>query len=156
MRGKRAKRREQVPDKKYGNPIISRLINKVMQGGKKSVAEKMVYAAIEKGSEEVKEKDVSTFINKAIDNVRPALEIKARRVGGANYQVPVPVSLRRQETLAVRWIVDYARGKSGKAFEDLLKAELVQAYQGEGDAIKKKIDTERMAEANKAFAHFRW
>jgi len=156
MRGKRAKRREQVPDKKYGNPIISRLINKVMQGGRKSIAEKMVYAAIEKGAEEVKEKDVNTFLNKAIDNVRPALEIKARRVGGANYSVPVPVSPRRQETLAVRWIVGYARGKSGKAFEDLLKAELVQAYQGEGDAIKKKTDTERMAEANKAFAHFKW
>lgn len=156
MRGKRAKRREQKPDKKYGNLVISRLINKVMQGGRRSIAERMVYTAIENGAEEVKEKDVNTFVNKVIDNIRPALEIKARRVGGANYQVPVPVSPRRQETLAVRWIVDYARGKSGKSFEGLLKTELVSAYNGEGDAIKKKMDTERMAEANKAFAHFRW
>jgi len=156
MRGKRAKRREQKPDKRYGSTIISRLINKVMQGGKKSIAENMVYTAIEKGAEEVKEKDVNAFINKAIDNVRPALEIKARRVGGANYQVPLPVSPRRQETLAVRWLVGYARGKSGKSFDELLKNELVSAYKGEGDAIKKKIDTEKMAEANKAFAHFRW
>ncbi len=156
MRGKRAKRREQKPDKRYGSTIISRLINKVMQGGKKSIAENMVYTAIEKGAEEVKEKDVNAFINKAIDNVRPALEIKARRVGGANYQVPLPVSPRRQETLAVRWLVGYARGKSGKSFDELLKNELISAYKGEGDAIKKKIDTEKMAEANKAFAHFRW
>jgi len=156
MRGKRAKRKEQRPDKRYGNPIISRLINKVMQGGKKSLAESMVYTAIEKAAEEVKEKDVNVFINKAIDNVRPALEIKARRVGGANYQVPLPVSPRRQETLAVRWLIGYARNKSGKSFEELLKDELVSAYKGEGDAIKKKIDTEKMAEANKAFAHFRW
>lgn len=156
MRGKRAKKREQKPDKKYGNAVISRLINKVMQDGKKSVAEDMVYKAIESGAEEVKEKDMSAFVDKAIDNVRPTLEIKARRVGGANYQVPMPVMPRRQETLAVRWIVDVARGKKGKSFEELLKIELVNAYKGEGDAVKKKIDTERMAEANKAFAHFRW
>jgi small subunit ribosomal protein S7 len=156
MRGKRAKRREQKPDKKYGNIIISRLINKVMQDGKKSLAESMVYTAIEQGAEEVKEKDINSFINKAIDNVRPALEIKARRVGGANYQVPMPVMPRRQEALAVRWIVDNTRNKSGKSFEQLLQTELVNAYKGEGDAVKKKIDTEKMAEANKAFAHFRW
>ena len=156
MRGKRAKKREQKPDKKYGNVVVTRLINKVMQDGKKSLAESMVYESLEKGAEIVKEKDINTFINKAIDNVRPALEIKARRVGGANYQVPTPVSPRRQETLAVRWIVEYARNKSGKSFTELLTDELVNSYKGEGDAMKKKIDTERMAEANKAFAHFRW
>ena len=156
MRGKRAKKREQKPDRKYGNTVITRLINKVMLDGKKSIAEDMVYTSLEKGAEIVKEKDINTFINKAIDNVRPALEIKARRVGGANYQVPTPVSPRRQETLAVRWIVEYARNKSGKSFTELLTDELVNSYKGEGDAMKKKIDTERMAEANKAFAHFRW
>lgn len=156
MRGKRAKKREQKPDKRYGNVIISRLINKVMLDGKKSLAESMVYTAIEQGAEEVKEKDINNFINKAIDNVRPALEIKARRVGGANYQVPMPVMNRRQEALAVRWIVDNTRNKGGKSFEQLLQAELVSAYKGEGDAVKKKIETEKMAEANKAFAHFRW
>jgi small subunit ribosomal protein S7 len=116
----------------------------------------MVYVALEKGAEQVKENDVVIFIEKAIDNVRPALEIKARRVGGANYQVPVPVTPRRQEALAIRWIVDAARNKSGKSFEETLMNELISAYNGEGDAVKKKLDTERMAEANKAFAHFRW
>jgi small subunit ribosomal protein S7 len=156
MRGKRAKKREQKRDKKYGNIVVHRLINKVMQDGKKSLAEDIVYKALESGAESVKEKDVNMFMNKIIDNVRPSLEIKARRVGGANYQVPMPVTPRRQEALSVRWIVDSARGKSGKSFEEILKAELVSAYNGEGDAVKKKLDTERMAEANKAFAHFRW
>lgn len=156
MRGKRAKKREQKKDRKYKNETVGRLVNKVMQGGKKSLAERMVYVALENGAQQVKEKDVVTFIEKAIDNVRPALEIKARRVGGANYQVPVPVTPRRQEALAIRWIVDAARNKSGKSFEETLMNELISAYNGEGDAVKKKLDTERMAEANKAFAHFRW
>jgi small subunit ribosomal protein S7 len=156
MRGKRAKKREQVPDKKYGSLVISRFINKVMQDGKKSVAEKIVYAAIEGGAQEVKETDVNAFVDRIIENVKPALEIKARRVGGANYQVPTPVSPRRQETLSVRWMVDSSRKKTGKAFDDILKEELVNAYKGEGEAVKKKEETERMAEANKAFAHFRW
>lgn len=156
MRGKRAKRNIQTGDARYGNPIISRLINKVMQDGKKSLSRDLVYSAVENGAKKVKEEDVNAFFNKAVDNVRPALEIKARRVGGANYSVPMPVSPRRQETLAVRWIVDSARKKSGKSFDTILMDELVSAYQGEGDAMKKKTDTEKMAEANKAFAHFRW
>ncbi|HOV29977.1 MAG TPA: 30S ribosomal protein S7 [Candidatus Dojkabacteria bacterium] len=156
MRGKRAKRKAQKVDSKYGSPIIGRLITKVMQDGKKSVAEDLVYTAVENGASSVKEEDVVTFVNKAIDNVRPSLEIKARRVGGANYQVPMPVSPRRQETLAVRWIVEISRNKSGKSFDKILMEELVNAYKGEGDAVRKKEETERMAEANKAFAHFRW
>lgn len=155
-RGHRAKRKIQIGDKKYGNVVISRLINKVMQDGKKSVAEELVYSALENGAKKVKEEDVNTFFNKAVDNIRPALEIKARRVGGANYSVPMPVSPKRQETLAVRWIVDSSRKKSGKNFDTILMDELVAAFAGEGDAMKKKMDTERMAEANKAFAHFRW
>lgn len=156
MRGKRAKRREQKVDRKYQSLLIGRLINKVMQGGRKSLAEKMVYTALEEGAAEVKEKDVNMFIERIIDNVRPALEIKARRVGGANYQIPVPVSPRRQEALAIRWIVDAARKKSGRSFDKQLMTELVNAYNKEGDAVRKKIETEKMAEANKAFAHFRW
>ncbi len=155
-RGHRAKRKIQIGDKKYGNVVISRLINKVMQDGKKSTAEELVYSALENGAKKVKAEDVNIFFNKAVDNIRPALEIKARRVGGANYSVPMPVSPRRQETLAVRWIVDSSRKKSGKNFDTILMDELVAAFAGEGEAMKKKIDTERMAEANKAFAHFRW
>ncbi|MGI6484051.1 MAG: 30S ribosomal protein S7 [Candidatus Dojkabacteria bacterium] len=156
MRGKRAKRRTIKVDRKYSDPVIARFICKVMQDGKKALAEELVYNAIENGAELVKEKDVIAFVSKAIDNVRPALEIKARRVGGANYQVPMPVSPRRQETLAVRWIVEASRKKSGKSFDEILKDVLVDSYKGEGDAVRKKEEVEKMAEANKAFAHFRW
>ena len=155
MRGKRAKTREQKVDRKYKSPLIGRLINKVMQDGKKGLAEKTVYYALEQGASKVKA-DPEEFINQLVDNVRPALELRARRVGGANYQVPIPVTPLRQETLAIRWIVDNARGKSGKDFKELLLGELLSAYNGEGEAVKKKSDVERMAEANKAFAHFRW
>lgn len=156
MRGKRAKQKQQLGDRKYNNQTILRLINKVMQDGKKALAENLVYTALESASQQAKEKDIVMFVSKVIDNLRPALEIKARRVGGANYQVPVPVSPVRQETLAIRWLIDVARAKSGKSFEDRLATELLSTYKGEGDAIKKKQDVERMAEANKAFAHFRW
>ncbi|MCD4811072.1 30S ribosomal protein S7 [bacterium] len=155
MRGKRAKVKQPTLDRKYNNPIIGRIINKVMQDGKKSLAEDLVYSAIEEGASKVKV-EVVEFINQAIDNIRPALELKARRVGGANYQVPIPVTPVRQETLAVRWVVDIARGKSGKSFDKILMKEFLEAFKGEGEAIKKKVDIERMAEANKAFAHFRW
>jgi small subunit ribosomal protein S7 len=154
MRGKRAKTREQKVDRKYKNSLIGRLINKVMQDGKKGLAEKTVYYAVEQGASKVKADPVE-FVNQLVDNVRPALELRARRVGGANYQVPIPVTPLRQETLAIRWIVDNARGNSGKDFKELLLDELLSAYNGEGEAVKKKVDVERMAEANKAFAHFR-
>jgi len=127
-----------------------------MQDGKKTIAEDLVYTALESAAEDAKEKDIAVFMARVIDNVKPALEIRARRVGGANYQVPIPVSPRRQETLAIRWIVDTSRAKSGKSFDKTLAAELLNAYNGEGEAVKKKQDTERMAEANKAFAHFKW
>lgn len=155
MRGKRSKKRVIAKDRKYNDEIIGRLINKVMQGGKKSIAEELVYSAIESGAEK-SNTPVIELVHTAIDNIRPALEIKSRRVGGANYQVPVPVSPRRQETLAVRWLVDISRNKTGKSFNKLLETEILNAFNGEGDALKKKLDVERMAEANKAFAHFRW
>jgi small subunit ribosomal protein S7 len=155
MRGKQAKSRKQKVDRKYNNPLIEKLIKKVMQDGKKVLAEKIVYSALEEGSSTVKT-DIENFINQIIDNVRPALELRARRVGGANYQVPIPVTPARQETLAIRWIVDLARSKTGKTFEKLLLEELISAYNNEGGAVKRKEEVERMAEANKAFAHFRW
>lgn len=155
MRGKRAKKRAIVKDKKYNDEVIGRLINKVMLDGKKSLAQELVYTAIESGAQKVNI-PVIEFVHIAVDNVRPALEVKSRRVGGANYQVPVPVTPRRQETLAVRWLVDVSRSKSGKSFDKILEEEMINAFKGEGDAVKKKNDVERMAEANKAFAHFKW
>ena len=155
MRGKRAKVRKLNKDLKYKNALFARFINNIMLHGKRGLAEKTFYNIVEQGAEELKTDPVE-FTTKVIDNVRPALEIKSRRVGGSNYQVPVPVTPQRQETLAVRWLIDIARKKSGASFEDLLKREMIATYKGEGDAIKKKQDVERMAEANKAFAHFRW
>ncbi len=155
MRGKRAHKRKPQRDEKYNNTLVARVVNKIMQGGRKTVAQKIVYSAMEDGAKKSKLEPVE-FLEKAINNVKPALEIRSRRVGGANYSVPVPVSPIRQETLAVRWIVDAARGKSGKALDLILMNELLSALNGEGDVIRKKVDVERQAEANKAFAHFRW
>ena len=155
MRGKKAKIRQPQKYSRYGSALIARLINKVMQDGKKSTAEKSVYAALEAASKEV-DMQPDAFLNLIVDKLRPALEIKSRRVGGANYSVPQPVTPARQEALSIRWLVDYARAKSGNTFESILKKELADTFKGEGDAMKKKIDVERMAEANKAFAHFRW
>lgn len=155
MRGHRAHRKQAQRDPKFGSTLVARLINKVMQDGKKSVAQDLVYTALENGAKKFKI-EPDKFLEEAVNRIRPTLEIRSRRVGGANYAVPVPVSISRQETLAVRWIVDYTRAKSGKSFDKLLEDELVAAFNGEGDAIKKKADVERMAEANKAFAHFRW
>ena len=156
MRGKRAKRRSLKLDRKYSNPIIARFISKVMQDGKKSLAEDLVYAAIEKGSKIAKEEDVVSFVNKAIDNVRPALEIKARRDGGANYQVPIEVRPDRKTSLGLRWLVNYARLRSERTMYERLAGELMDAANSTGGAVKKREDTHKMAEANKAFAHYRW
>lgn len=155
MRGKSPKRRKVQRDERYGSALVARLINKVMQDGKKTLAKKAVYEAIEEGAKQVKMEPVE-FLETALKNVRPSLEIKARRVGGANYQVPMPVSPARQDALAVRWIVDFTRASSGTSFGKRLLKELVDAFNGEGSAIRKKVDVEKMAEANKAFAHFRW
>ncbi len=155
MRGKQAKIRKLKKDVKYKNTAFGRFISNIMIHGKKGLAEKMFYEVVENGAKEM-ETDPVEFVNKAIDNIRPALEIKSRRVGGSNYQVPVPVTPQRQETLAIRWLVDISRKKTGEPFSEILKKEMISAYKGEGDAIKKKQEIERMAEANKAFAHFRW
>ena len=155
MRGKSAKIRKQRIDSKYQSPIVARFISKVMLHGKRGVAEKTVYEVILAGSKDLKV-DPLDFVNKAVDNLRPALETRSRRVGGANYQVPSPVTPRRQEALAIRWIVEAARGKSGSAFSELLKKEMIDAYNMTGSALEKKGNLEKMAEANKAFAHFKW
>jgi small subunit ribosomal protein S7 len=155
MRGRRASKRKLEPDVRYNSLLVSRLIKKVMLHGKKKLAENIVYNAIEAGGKKTK-LDPEKFLDEAMANIRPALEVKARRVGGANYHVPTPVTPVRQDTLAVRWVVDATRKKTGKSFEDLLSMELMNAFNNEGDAVKKKIDVEKMAEANKAFAHFRW
>lgn len=155
MRGRKAKRRDQQRDSRYGSPVVARLINKVMLDGKKSTAEGLVYSALEGAAKKFK-LEPDAFLDEVINKLRPALEIRSRRVGGANYAVPVPVPAARQEALAIRWIVDFSRKKGGQAFDKILEAELVATYNGEGDAMRKKADVEKMAEANKAFAHFRW
>jgi small subunit ribosomal protein S7 len=155
MRGKRAKLRKIEKDRKYKNELFMRFINSIMLDGKKSLAERMFYGVVENAAKELKTDPVD-FVNMVVNNVRPSLELKSRRVGGSTYQVPVPVSPIRQETLVIRWLLEVTRNKTGASFQDLLKKEMISAYNNEGDVIKKKQDVERMAEANKAFAHFRW
>lgn len=156
MRRRAAEKREVIIDPKYKSKTVARFINMVMTEGKKSVAETIVYGAFDILKEKTKEEDIINVFNKAIDNVRPRLEVKPRRVGGATYQVPIEVSQSRGLSLSMRWIRDIARYKKGKPMGEKLAEELLLAYKGEGSAIKKKEDTHKMAEANKAFAHFKW
>ena len=154
MRGKQAKKRVMVPDAKYGSTRLTKFVNYMMIDGKKSVALGLVYKALDGLSVQLKGDPIELF-DKALANVKPPVEIKARRVGGANYQVPVPVPEGRQEALAMRWIINAARAARGnKDFSEALKNELVNASNKTGEAYKKKEETVRMAEANKAFAHF--
>lgn len=155
MRGKRVTKRQIKKDIKYGNQLVARLIHKVMQDGKKKLAQELVYKALEEAAKQVK-MEPDQFLEEAVSKVRPALEVRSRRVGGASLHVPVPVSPARQDALAIRWIVEYTRSATGKSFDQLLMKELLDAYNGEGNVMKKKFDVEKMAEANKAFAHFRW
>ena len=146
------------PDPVYKNTQITKLINRSMKDGKKSVAQKQVYKALEIIKEKTKSDPIEVF-SKAMGNVRPTMEVRPRRVGGAAYQVPTPVRGNRRDALAIRWIIFSARAKSNsefKTYADKLAAELMDAANGEGGAVKKRTDVERMAEANKAFAHFRW
>jgi small subunit ribosomal protein S7 len=147
-----------LPDPKFGNAMLAKFINMVMKSGKKSVAEKIVYNAIERMSERVG-KDQSRAIEllgQALDNIKPAVEVKSRRVGGATYQVPVEVRSSRRETLAMRWAIEAARARSEKSMAMRLAHELIDAAENRGAAVKKREDTHRMADANKAFAHYRW
>lgn len=148
--------KEVIKDSRYASPLVERLINTVMNSGKKATAEKIVYTAIEKTHEGSETIDPLETLNKAIDNAKPRLEVKSRRVGGATYQVPMEVPADRQIALAMRWIVGFANKRKGVPMQQALANELKDAAAGQGNAIKKRDDMHKMAQANRAFAHFRW
>lgn len=143
------------PDVKYNSKVVTKFITRMMVDGKKAVASKVMYDAMDIMQEKTKEDALQVFL-KALDNVKPAVEVKSRRVGGSTYQVPVEVREVRREALAMRWIIQAARGRSGKAMAEKLAAEFVDSFNSTGTAFKKKEDTHRMADANKAFSHYRW
>lgn len=148
-------KREVLPDPRFNDQLVTRFINCLMMKGKKSVAERTFYDTMDLIAERTKEDPLKIF-KRAMDNAKPALEVKSRRVGGATYQVPIEVRSERRTALAIRWILLYARSRSEKGIVQKLSAELIDAFNGRGNAVKKKDDTHRMAEANKAFAHYRW
>ena len=152
MRGKRAPRRKINGDIKFNNVVIERFINNVMKNGKKSTARDIVYSALEKSASQLNISSVELF-DKVIENVSPSIEVRSRRVGGASFQVPTPISEERQLILAIRWIINAARNKKGHNMIENLSGEMINAYNNTGDAIKKKTDVEKMAESNKAFSH---
>ena len=149
------KKRKPQPDHFYNSTLISIFVNTILKKGKKSLAQKIVYTAMERVKQKAKEDPLKVF-EKAVENVRPVLETKSRRVGGATYQVPIEVSLNRSTSLAVRWLISYARDRAGKSMEEKLSAEIIDAVNNRGGAVKKKEDIHKMAEANRAFAHYRW
>ncbi|MBX9761039.1 MAG: 30S ribosomal protein S7 [Beijerinckiaceae bacterium] len=151
----RAEKREVIPDAKYGDVILAKFMNSIMYEGKKSVAEQIVYGAFDAIEQKSKQEPLPLF-KQALDNVAPAIEVRSRRVGGATYQVPVEVRPERRQALAIRWIITAARGRNDKTMVDRLSAELMDAANNRGNAVKKREDTHRMAEANRAFAHYRW
>jgi small subunit ribosomal protein S7 len=151
----RADKREINPDPKFGDLIVSKFMNNLMYEGKKSVAETIVYGAFDKIQGKTKQ-DPLTVFHQALDNVSPAIEVRSRRVGGATYQVPVEVRIERRQALAIRWIITAARGRNENTMVDRLSGELMDAANNRGTAVKKREDTHRMAEANRAFSHYRW
>ena len=154
-RKKKAPIRGFLPDSKFKSMIIPKLINSLMYEGRKTTAERIVYKAIDKLKSKSKEEPIKIF-NEAINNLRPTVEVRSRRVGGATYQVPVEVRSKRSQALAIRWLISASRKRKDKLMSDKISLELFDAYNGKGSAIKKREDTHRMAESNKAFAHFRW
>jgi small subunit ribosomal protein S7 len=154
-RRRAAEKRDVLPDPKYGDPVLSKFMNAIMLAGKKSVAERIVYGAMDKMQSRAGREPLEMF-HSALENVKPTLEVRSRRVGGATYQVPVEVRPSRRQALAIRWIIDIARKRSEKSMVDRLANELLDAANGRGAAFKKREDTLRMAEANRAFSHYRW
>lgn len=152
----RAEKRELIPDPRYNNQLVAYMINCVMERGKKSVAAKIVYGALEDIRAQLKDEDPVAVFTTAIENVSPRLEVKSRRVGGATYQVPLEVKPKRQVALATRWLITFAGNRKGVPMQKALANEVIDAYKGQGAAIKKRDDTHKMAQANKAFAHYRW
>lgn len=155
-RRRRAEKRETEPDPVYGSRLVEKFINKVMLSGKKSTARRIVYNAIDKFAKKIKTENPLEAFERAIDNALPSLEVKSRRIGGATYQVPVEISPNRRMSMALRWIINFSRAKAGRSMEDGLSSELVDCFNNQGTTIKKKEDTHKMAEANKAFAHYKW
>ena len=154
-RKKRSLEREILPDPKFNSIVLSKFINAVLRKGKKSLAEKIVYGALDIIDEKMKKDPLEVF-TQALDNVKPLVKVVSRRVGGSNYQVPMEVNQKNAQAMAFRWIISYAKARSGGGMKDKLAAELMAAYNKEGASIKKREDTHKMAEANKAFAHMRW
>ena len=148
-------KREILPDPKFHDRLVSKFVNSMMEDGKRAIAERILYSALDVLAQRAKEEPLGLF-RKAVENVKPVVEVRSRRVGGATYQVPVEVRPSRRASLAMRWIVQHARGRGEKSMEERLAAELGDAAANRGAAVKKKEDTHRMAEANKAFAHYRW
>ena len=152
----RATKRKVAPDARYNSPLVAHLVNVVMKDGKKNTAQRIVYGAFEKVSEKLDKGNPVDLLLGAMENARPRLEVKSRRVGGAPYQVPVEISFERQESVALRWLVAAANSRKGQPMRDALAAEIVDAYNNTGVVVKKKEDTHKMAQANRAFAHLRW
>jgi len=155
-RRRRAEKREIAPDPKYRSEVLAKFINKVMLSGKKSLARRIVYNALEKLAKKVKSESPLEAFEQALENAKPSLEVKSRRIGGATYQVPIEIPPKRRISMAMRWIINHSRAKSGRPMEEALANELVDCHSSQGTTIKKKDDTHRMAEANKAFAHYKW
>jgi len=155
LRRKQAEKRQRIPDRKYNDILVGRFINSIMKRGLKQTAEHILYSAFDIIKERMNDDPVEVF-KKAVSNVQPVLEVRSRRVGGSNYQVPTEVRPERRTALAIKWILTYTRDKSGKSMAEKLANELIAAANNEGSSVKKKEDVHRMAEANKAFAHFRW
>jgi small subunit ribosomal protein S7 len=154
-RRRRAERREINPDPKFGDAVVSKFMNSIMRQGKKSVAERIVYGALDRMQSRAKSDPVQLF-HQALENVMPAVEVRSRRVGGATYQVPVEVRNERRQALAIRWLIGAARGRNENTMEERLSGELLDAANNRGTAVKKREDTHKMAEANRAFSHYRW
>ncbi len=156
MRRRKAEKRTTTPDVRYNSDIIARLINTVMERGKKSIAQGIVYAALDTIKEKKADMDPLEVFMQALENVKPRLEVKSRRVGGSTYQVPLEVPAERQVAVALRWIVGYSRGRKGMPMAKALASELLDAFENTGNSVKKKDDVHKMAKANQAFAHYRW
>ena len=155
-RRRRATHRPTVPDVRYNSALVTHLINVIMKSGKRTLAERIVYGAFEKVSEKLQKGDPVDLLMGAMENARPKLEVKSRRVGGATYQVPVEISFERQESLALRWTVDAANGRKGIPMREAIASEIIDAYNNTGSVVKKKEEMHKMAQANRAFAHLRW
>ena len=155
-RRRRAEKRQIDPDPIYNSCVLAKFINKIMYGGKKSTARTIVYGALEKFAKKVRVANPLEAFEQALENAKPALEVKSRRIGGATYQVPIEIPTERRVSMAMQWIISYSREKAGRSMEEGLAAELADCFMNQGSTIKKKDDTHRMAEANRAFAHYKW